>query len=82
MGFVMGNTIVTIPVDSSGGKLYLKDLREDKDRIFVKYKSSINNVPWQEVEVFIVDGGKNAAITGEDGTILWRFNIGYLKKLK
>ena len=67
-----------IPADRDGNRLFLKDFREDKGRYFVKYKSTYNDIPFVDTEIWIVDGGKNFVITGEDGTILWRFPINIL----
>ena len=76
----MKNKIVSIPTDREGNKLYLKDLRVDKDKIFVKYKSTYNDVGFMETEIFSVDN--NYVITGDDGTILYRFSAEWLNKLE
>ena len=34
-----------------------------------------------ETEIYIVDGGKNVVITGDDGTVLYRFSVKWLEKL-
>ena len=78
----MNNTILCIPADKSGNKLFIKDLREEKGRVFAKYKSTYNDVPFQETELFGADSGINCIITGDDGTVLWRFSIQLLEKLK
>ncbi len=74
--------ITCIVADNIGNKLFLKELREDKNRLFLKYKSTYNDIPFQETEVFIVDEGCNCVITGEDGTILYRFNVNWLNKIR
>lgn len=76
------SVIASIPADNLGNKLFIKDLREDEERIYVKYRSTHNDIPFTEVEIFIVEEGKNCVITGEDGTILWRFSTGWLHKIK
>jgi hypothetical protein len=76
------NIIASIPVDNLGNKLFIKDLREDGERIYVKYRSTLNDIPFIEVEIFVIEGGKSCVITGEDGTILWRFSTGWLHKIK
>ena len=76
------NGIVMIPADSNGNKLFLKDVRiDDKCRLFVKYKSTFNDMPFFEVELFSVDSGKNFAICGDDGTVLYRFSAFWIQKL-
>lgn len=76
----MNTTILSIPADNTGNKLFLKDLRKDDKRLFVKYRSTFNDIPFLEVELFYVDG--NYVITGDDGTVLWRFSEQWLDKLK
>ena len=77
-----GNEIIMIPADNFGNKLYLKDLREGNNRKWLKYKSTYNNIPFIETEIYPADGGKNCVITGEDGTVLWRFSVQLLNKLR
>jgi hypothetical protein len=77
----MNNVICCIPADNVGNKLWIKDARADKERLFLKYKSTYNQMPFMEVEVFAVDGGENLAITGDDGTILYRFSSAWINKL-
>ena len=74
--------IAMIPADSAGNKLFIKDLRVDKkQRTFVKYKSTYNDIPFTEVELYGVDNGQRCAILGEDGTVLYRFSTAYLAHL-
>ena len=74
--------IAMIPVDKVGNKLFIKDLRiDEKQRIFVKYKSTYNDMPFMEVELYEVDNGQNCAICGDDGTILYRFSTECLSSL-
>jgi len=70
--------VVCIPADNLGNKLFLKDIRRVDDKLFIKYRSTYNDIPFTETEIFIVDNGKNCAITGEDGTIIWRFSTKWL----
>lgn len=74
-------TICCIPADNNGNKLWIKDFREDGKRAFVKYRSTYNDIPFMETELFAVDGGKNLVITGSDGTVLFRFSVGWINKL-
>ena len=77
----MNNIICCIPADNVGNKLWLKDFREDGKRAFVKYKSTYNDMPFMEVEIFAVDGGNNLVITGDDGTVLYRFSVNWINQL-
>jgi len=77
----MGTTIACIPADKIGNKLYLKELRQNGDRLFIKYRSTYNDVPFTETELYIADSGKNCVITGDDGTVLWRFPMTWLDRL-
>ena len=71
-----------IPADSNGNKLFIKDLRiDDKQRMFVKYKSTYNDIPFVETQIFGVDNGQNCAICGDDGTVLYRFSTAWLSSL-
>lgn len=75
----MNTIILCIPADNAGNKLFLKDLRGENKRLFVKYKSTFNDIPFLETELFSVDD--NYVITGDDGTVLWRFTKQWLEKL-
>jgi hypothetical protein len=75
----MGSIIACIPADNHGGKLWLRDFREEGGRLFVKYRSTYNDMPFMEVEIFSV--GKNLVITGVDGTVLYRFSINWINQL-
>jgi hypothetical protein len=74
-------TIACIPADKVGNKLFLKDARQDGSRMFVKYKSTYNDVAFIETEIYPSDGGKNCVIVGDDGTVLWRFATQWIDKL-
>ena len=76
------SNIAMIPADSNGNKLFLKNVRiDEKGRLFVKYKSTFNDMPFFEVELFSVDSGKNFAICGDDGTVLYRFSVLWIQKI-
>ena len=77
----MGITIACIPADKVGNKLYLKELRQNGNRLFIKYRSTYNNISFTEVEIYPADGGKHCVITGDDGTVLWRFPATWLERL-
>ena len=73
-------TILCIPADATN-KLYLKDYRVEQDRAYIKYKSTYNDIPWREVEIY-GDGKGNAVITGDDGTVIFRFPLDLLNKFE
>lgn len=77
----MGTTIACIPADKFGNKLFLKELRQNGNRLFVKYRSTYNDIPFTEAELSPADGGKNCVITRDDGTVLWRFSAAWLDRL-
>jgi hypothetical protein len=77
----MCKVICCIPADNVGNKLWIKDFREDSGKMFLKYRSTFNKMPFTEIETFIADGGKNLIITGDDGTVLFRFPINWITKL-
>jgi hypothetical protein len=74
------SAIAAIPADNQGNKLYIKELRTEGDRLFLKYRSTLNNIPFVETEIF-GDGKKNVVIIGDDGTIIWRFSENWLSKI-
>lgn len=73
-------TIVAIPADNKGNKLYIKELRTERDRLFLKYRSTFNDIPFVETEIF-GDGKKNIVIVGDNGAVIWRFAESWLSKL-
>lgn len=75
-------TILAIPADTSGGKLWIKEPRQEGDRLFVKYKSTYNDIPWRDTELFAVDDGDNLAITADNGTVMFRFPVGLMKNFE
>ena len=77
----MGNVICCIPVDTNGNKLWVKDFKQTEKKAYVKYKSTLNDIPFRETEISVVDGGQNAIITGDDGTVLYRFSVNWIAQL-
>ena len=75
-------TILCIPADNIGNKLWLKEFREENSKYLIKYKSIYSGILFQDIELFTVDGGKNCVITGDDGTVLYRFSVGWLSKFE
>lgn len=76
----MGNKIVFIPADNNGNILFIKDFEQIGDRFFVKYRSTYNDIPFVRTEIYLADGGQNFVITGTDGTVLFRFSVGWITK--
>ncbi len=77
----MGKQAVMIPTDSAGNFLFIKDFRIDDKRFFAEYKSTYNQIPFIEVELFLADSDQNFTICGDDGTVLYRFSIAWMQKL-
>jgi hypothetical protein len=75
-------SIAMIPADNNGNFLFIKDFRREEQRMFLYYRSTFNTIPFRETEVFASDGGKNIIITGEDGTVLYRFSTAWLSKIE
>jgi hypothetical protein len=79
------NIIQAIPINGNGDLLFLKDFEvrgENKtERYFIKYRAMINQIPFQETELYLVDNGKNFAITGSNAKILYRFPIELVFKI-
>jgi len=78
----METVILCIKADEFGNKLFIKHYSKMNDRMFCFYRSTYNDMPFQETELFLVDNNKNVAICGDDGTIMWRFSIDLLDKFK
>lgn len=70
----MNTTILCIPADNEGNKLWVKNFKEDRGRFFAEYKSTYNDMPFRKTELFLVEGKTKLAITGTDGTTLFRFS--------
>jgi hypothetical protein len=75
------SNILIIPVDRNANKLFIKNFHTMNNRMFCNYKSTFNDIPFQETELFFADNNKNVIICGEDGTVLWRFNYESLKSI-
>lgn len=69
--------IQAIPIDRQGNLLFIKNFEIKDDKFFLDYRSMLNDIPFQRVEVYSVDSGQNIAITGNDGTVLYRFNAAF-----
>ena len=78
----MNNVVCCIPADNNGNKLWIRDFREEGGKSFVKYKSTYNDMPFMEVEILSVDNGKTIIITGDDGTVLYRFPINWINPIR
>ena len=62
-----------IPTDQLGGKLILKNYRKEGDRHFVEYRTTYNDIPFREIEIFLIEE-EVFVITGDNGTILYTFS--------
>jgi len=76
----MNNVIVCIPVDNIGNKLWLRDLETRDGDVFVKHKTTYNDMPFMETIIHPIE--ENYVITGDDGTVLYRFHHLWLEQLK
>lgn len=72
-----------IPVDNDGNSLWLKNLvfDESNDTASIEYRTTLNDIPFARVGMILVDEASNFAITGGDGTILYRFGVTLLATL-
>lgn len=75
----MTQRIAQIPADNNGNVLYIKDGFINGDKFTIKYKTTFNDIPFTETEIFEVDD--NFVITGNDGTVLFRFSSYWLSKI-
>lgn len=71
----MDRIIQAIPLNSKGDLLFLKEFREENGRYFIKYRAMINEIPFKEEEIFLVDNNTNFVIVGGNGVILYRFPV-------
>lgn len=77
----MPKVIIIIPA-GNGHSLFVKDFRVDENkRMFVDYRTSYNDVPFTQTEIFYADNNKNFVIGGDDGTVLWRFSTSWINAL-
>ena len=66
-------TIQSIPINRNGDLLFIKNFEQQNDKLFLEYKSMLNDIPFIKTQVFEHEG--MILITGEDGTVLYRFPI-------
>jgi hypothetical protein len=66
-------TIQSMPINRNGDLLFIKDFEQQGDKMFLSYRSMINDIPFLRQQVFEHQG--NILITGDDGTVLYRFPI-------
>jgi len=59
------------PINRNGDLLFIKNFEQKENKLFLEYKSMLNDIPFQKAQVFEHQG--NILITGEDGTVLYRF---------
>jgi len=64
-------TIQSIPINRNGDLLFIKDFEQKENKLFLSYRALINDIPFQRQQVFEHQG--NILITGDDGTVLYRF---------
>ena len=67
--------IQSIPINREGDLLFLKEFREDNGRFFIKFKSMMNEIPFKEEELFLVDENQNFVILGGNGKPVFRFPV-------
>jgi len=77
----MSINIACVPIDKFGNLLWIKNCKQNGKILTIEYKSSYNDMPFMETNIYTVDGGQNIAIMGSDGTILYRFSINWLDKI-
>lgn len=63
--------IQSIPINRNGDLLFIKNFEQQNDKLFLEYKSMLNDIPFMRTQVFEHQG--TILITGEDGTVLYRF---------
>jgi len=72
------NKIQSVPIDREGNLLFLKNFEFKDNKFFVEYRSMLNEIPFQKVEIWPTDEDKNFVITGNDGTVLYRIPTFFL----
>jgi len=71
-----------IPVDRDGNLLFIKEPREDENgRLMIKYRSTLNDLPFFETYLYLADGNRNFTINGDNGAVLFRFSAEYVLQL-
>jgi hypothetical protein len=63
--------IQSIPINRNGDLLFIKNFEQKENKLFLEYKSMLNDIPFMKTQVFEHEG--MTLITGEDGTVLYRF---------
>lgn len=66
-------TIQAIPINGNGDLLFIKNFEQQNDKLFLDYRAMMNDIPFMRTRVFEHQG--NILITGEDGTVLYRFPV-------
>lgn len=66
--------IYFIPADQLGGELILKNYRKEGDKHFIEYKTIHDNLPFREIEIFLIEEEGIFAIIRDDGRILHAFS--------
>ncbi len=66
-------TIQAIPINRNGDLLFIKNFEQKGNKLFLEYRAMVNDIPFRKQEVFEHQG--NLLITGDDGTVLYRFPI-------
>lgn len=65
--------IQSIPINRNGDLLFIKNFEQKENKLFLEYKSMLNDIPFIKTQVFEHEG--NILITGDDGTVLYRFPL-------
>jgi len=73
--------IAAIPIDRQGNLLFVSNFVNKEGRFFLDVKSTLNDMPLHEEEIFLADNNQNFVITGDDGTVLYRFSVLWIEKI-
>lgn len=65
--------IQSIPINRNGDLLFIKNFEQQNDKLFLEYRAMLNDIPFRREQVFEHEG--NILITGDDGTVLYRFPL-------
>lgn len=67
------------PVDNAGNMLLLRNFEETEDhKLYIEFRSTLNDLPFERREVYAVDEGKSIVICGDDGTVLYRIPTAFI----
>lgn len=69
--------IQAVRIDRSGNLLFLKNFEQQKDKFFIEYRSMLNDIPFQRVQIYLLEQEQSFVITGDDGTVLYRFHVSF-----